>query len=534
MSFNLGDIFEIVADAIEADAPAIFCDGVELTWKEFDRRSNALARRLLDSGLDLQSKVGLYMRNGEDYLISFVACLKARLVPFNVNYRYGASEIAYLLENADCETLIYDVDFAPIVSAIPEAANLKIRIVSRGETRGVESLGEIYKCDGSPIGNMRSADDLIFIYTGGTTGLPKAVMWPSGALWENSLPGVSVAGREPPVTLEKLAEQIRSGEGRMRFHIAPPLMHGTGLLSAIGILFRGGSVVLTGRPTFDAVQVVEELDKFQCDGLVIVGDAFARPILDVLKSNPDKFDVSQMRAISSSGMMWSAEVKTGLLKFMPNCYMIDSLGASESSGFAQSIVTKGVEPGEAIFNLTGSKVINPDDLSPVEPGSGEIGILAKSGPQPLGYYKDPERTARTYVTIEGQRYVLGGDHATIEADGTIKLLGRGSNCINTAGEKVYPEEVEEALKTHHAVNDALVFGIPDPRFGQCVAAIVSTTAPTKINELIQHVRQKLAGYKAPRDIVVVDTVPRAANGKADYSSAKAIFDTETQGSTPAI
>lgn len=533
MTYNLGDIFETVANAIEPDAPAILCDGAVVSWKEFDRRSNALARRMLDAGLGVQAKVGLYMRNGADYMTAFVACLKARLVPFNVNYRYGASEIAYLLENADCEALIFDADFAPVVSEISAAADLALRIVARGTAEGAEPIKAAYGGDGSPLGNVRSQDDLIFTYTGGTTGMPKAVMWPSGALWLNSLPGVSLPGREPPVTLDRLAEQIRSGEGRMRFHIAPPLMHGTGLLSAIGILFRGGSLVLTGRPTFEAECIVDELDRLRCDGLVIVGDAFARPILTALQAHPGKYDVSHIRAISSSGMMWSAEVKTGLLDFMPNCYMIDSLGASESSGFAQSIVTKGVVPGDAKFNLTGAKVIKPDDLTPVEPGSGDIGILAKGGPQPLGYYKDPERTARTYVTIDGERYVLGGDHATVDADGTIKLLGRGSNCINTAGEKVYPEEVEEALKTHPAAIDALVFGIPDPRYGQCVAAIAQACAPVDPAALIQHVRERLAGYKAPRDLVLVDTVPRAANGKADYAAAKLMFDTAMTGKVSA-
>jgi 3-oxocholest-4-en-26-oate---CoA ligase len=524
MTYNLGDIFETVARAIEPGAVAILCDGVELNWHEFDRRSNALARRLFDAGLGLQAKVGLYMRNGEDYLIAFVACLKARLVPFNVNYRYGTDEVAYLLDNADCEALIFEADFAAVVEAIPAAVDLKLRIVTRGHAAGAEPIAAAYAGDGSPLGNSRSPDDLVFTYTGGTTGLPKAVMWPSGALWLNSLPGVTLPGREPPVTLEKLAAQIHSGEGRMRFHIAPPLMHGTGLLSAIGILFRGGSVVLTGSPTFEPVMVLDDLERLHCDGLIIVGDAFARPILDNLNADPGKYNVSHIRAISSSGMMWSAEVKTGLLEHMPNCYMIDNLGASESSGFAQSIVTKGVEPCDAKFNLTGARVIKPDDLMPVEPGSGEIGILAKGGPQPLGYYKDPERTAQTYVTIDGERYVLGGDHAMVEADGTIKLLGRGSNCINSGGEKVYPEEVEEALKTHPVVNDALVFGIPDPRYGQCVAAIVSTSANVDPADLIQHVRVKLAGYKAPRNVVAVKRVPRAANGKADYPAAMTMFD----------
>ncbi len=527
MSYSLGDAFEAVANAIEPDAPAILCDGELVTWSEFDRRSNSLARRLLGAGLETGAKVGLYMRNGPDYLIAFSACLKARLASFNVNYRYGPEEVAYLLDNADCEALIFDADFAAVVAAIPAAAALKLRIVARGTAEGAEPIEATFACDDSPIGIARSEDDLVLTYTGGTTGMPKAVMWPSGALWHASLTGLAVAGKEPPVTLEKLADQIRSGEGRMRFYIAPPLMHGTGLLSAVCMLLRGGSVVVSGRPSFDAARVIESIEQLGCEGVVIVGDAFARPMLDVLRADPGRHDVSHVRCISSSGMMWSAEVKTGLLEFMPDCYLIDALGASESSGFAQSITTRGTEPGDAKFNLTGAKVLNPETLEPVPPGSGEIGIIAKSGPLPLGYYKDPERTARTYVTIDDERYVLGGDHALVEADGTIKLLGRGSNCINTAGEKVYPEEVEETLKTHPAVTDALVFGTPDPRFGQCVMAVVSATAPVGEAELIAHVRSRLAAYKAPRNVVTVDRVPRAANGKADYPAARALFDAAT-------
>ncbi len=524
MTYSLGDIFDTVAGAIEPDAPAIFCDGAVTSWATFDAVSNALARRLIAAGLSDQAKVGLYMRNGTDYLAAFAACCKARMAPFNVNYRYGPAELAYLLDNADCEALIYDADFAPVVAVMPEAARLKLRLVARGRADGAEPIESAYGGDGTPLGNARSPEDLVLTYTGGTTGLPKAVMWPQGALWLNSIPGVALPGRDPPTTLDKLAAQIRTGEGRMRFHIAPPLMHGTGLLSAIGILFRGGSVVVSGRPSFDAEAVVDEIETLRCDGLIIVGDAFARPILDVLRAAPERHDVSHMRCISSSGMMWSAEVKTGLLDFMPDCYMIDGLGASESSAFAQSIVTRGMAPGDARFNLTGARVLHPETLAPIAPGSGEIGILAKGGPLPRGYYKDPERTARTYVTIEGERYVLGGDHATIEADGTIRLLGRGSGCINTAGEKVYPEEVEETLKTHGAVSDALVFGTPDPRYGQCVAAVASVAAPVDPSALIAHVRAHLASYKAPRTVVIVDRVPRADNGKADYPAARAMFD----------
>jgi len=349
-------------------------------------------------------------------------------------------------------------------------------------------------------------------------------MWPSGAMWENLAPGLALSGAPPPPTREALGAQVRTGEGRFRFYIAPPLMHGTGLVTALGILLRGGSVVMSGRPSFDAERVVQDLKRLQCDGLSIVGDAFARPILEVLRASPGRYDVSHIRVVSSSGMMWSPEVKLGLLDFMPHAYLMDGLGASESSTFAASTTTRDSKPGEARFDLTGAIVVRPDDLKPVKPGSGEIGILAKSGPLPLGYYKDAERTARTYVIINGARYVLGGDHATIEADGSIKLLGRGSNCINTAGEKVYPEEVEEALKTHPAVQDSLVFGIPDPRYGQAVVAVASLGGPVDANALISHVRHRLAPYKAPRQIVFVRETPRAPNGKADYVTARALFE----------
>ncbi len=524
MSENLADVFETVAQSIEPDAPAILCDGSEITWSDLDKMSNALARRLLDAGIGLQGKVGLYMRNSPDYLIAFVACLKARLVPFNVNYRYGAEEIEYLLENADCEALIFDAEFAPVVAEAPSAKTLRLRATSCGEAEGAETLALVYAGNNQPLTIERTPDDLLFIYTGGTTGLPKAVMWPSGAMWINLIPGLALPDQAPPETREALALQIRSGEGRLRFYVAPPLMHGTGLLSAIGIMLRGGNIVLSSRHSFDPELVVRELQELKCDGLIIVGDAFARPILDVLRADPHRYDLRSMQGIVSSGMMWSPDVKTGLLEFMPDAYLIDGLGASESSGFATSTTSRDSTPGDAKFDLTGAVVLRPDDLKPVEPGSGEIGILAKAGPLPIGYYKDPERTARTYVNIDGVRHVLGGDHATVEADGSIHLLGRGSHCINTAGEKVYPEEVEEALKTHNAVSDALVFGIPDERFGQAVVAVASTRSAVQPADLVEHVRQKLARYKAPRHLKLVETVPRAPNGKADYGAAKEMFE----------
>lgn len=524
MVVSLGEVFETIANNIEPDAPAVFCDGEILSWSELDRASNALGHRLIAAGLNAQSKVGLYLRNGPDYLIGVAACLKARLCPFNINYRYGSDEISYLLDNADCEALLFDAEFASVVTDIKDPGTIKIKLVGRGTAPDAEELSTVYQGNSAPIDNIRDPDDILMVYTGGTTGLPKGVMWTMRALWANLLPGLTLPNQRPPDSMKALGAQIRSGEGRLRFNIAAPLMHGTGLFSALGILFRGSSLVLSGRPSFDPVEIVTEVQDLRCDGLVIVGDAFARPILDVLQAEPDKYDVSHVRAVVSSGMMWSPEVKLGLLEHMPNASLVDGLGASESSGLATSVTTRDNPPGEARFELTGSVVLHPDDLTPVRPGSGEIGILAKGGPQPLGYYKDPERTAATYVEIDGERYVLGGDHATVELDGSIRLLGRGSHCINTAGEKVYPEEVEQSLKTHRAVSDALVFGVADRKFGQSVAAVASVSEPVEIEDLIVHVRSAIASYKAPRRLVLVDEVPRAPNGKADYQSAKDLFE----------
>ncbi len=526
MSKSLGDIFETVARNIDPEAPSVLCDGKILTWSEFDQASNALGRRLLDVGLGLQAKVGLYMRNSPDYLIAFAACVKARLCPFNINYRYGPEEVAYLLDNADCEALIFDCEFAQVVTAIPSTATLRLRISAHGAATGAELISKTCAGNGEFLEISRDPDDLILLYTGGTTGLPKGVMWTSGIVWENLLPGLALPGKTPPRTLEALGAQIYSGEGRYRVYIAPPLMHGTGLVAALGALFRGGSVVLSGRPSFDPERMLQEVQDLHCVSLSIVGEAFARPLLDVLRGAPGRFDVSHVLAVTSSGMMWSPETKLGLLEFMPKAQLVDALSASEAPAFATMVTTRDSAPKNVQFQLTGAVVLRPEDLTPIRPGYGEVGVIAKAGilPLPLGYYKDPERTARTYVMINGVRHMVGGDHATVEADGSIRLLGRGSHCINTGGEKVYPEEVEEALKTHSEVRDALVFGIPDPRFGQTVAAVVSTRKSIPVDELDSHVRNCLAGYKVPRRIVLVGVVPRGPNGKADYSAARFIFE----------
>lgn len=523
MTVNFGDVFDAVARHVPAEAPAILCDGETTTWAQFDHRSNALARALLAAGLGRQAKVALFMRNGPDYLIAFVAALKAGLAPVNINYRYSLAELAYLLDNSDSEAVVFDVEFAEAVTALTLRHPLRALFSARGAAPGAEALAGVYAGDGAPLPSGRDPQDIFLLYTGGTTGMPKGVMWTSQALWETLAAAPSRAGA-PMAALDDLTAGVRDAATRLRFNIPPPLMHGTGLFAALSILARGGSVVCSARRSFDPLATVEELETLRCDGLVIVGDAFARPILDVLRGAPRPYDLAHISLVVSSGMMWSPEVKTGLLEHMPNAVLSDGLGASESAGVGYATTSRGQPPAEARFELSPSvKVVRPDDLTPVEPGSGEVGVIAKAGGLPLGYYKDAERTARTYVLIDGVRHILGGDHATVEADGAIRLLGRGSHCINTAGEKVYPEEVEEALKTHPAVTDALVFGLDDARYGQSIAAVVAASAEARPDELIAHVRARLAAYKAPKVLTIHPAVPRAVNGKADYAAARILF-----------
>ena len=528
MAFGYGDVFDAVAVAVLPGDAAIHCDGETVTWDAFAARTNALARSLITAGLKPGAKVGQYMRNSPEYAIAFVAALKARIAPVNVNYRYGPDELFYLFDNSDSEVVFFDAAFADNARELrPRLPSVRLWVSVGARVDGFAYFDDLTEGDGSKLDVVRSPEDMFLLYTGGTTGLPKGVMWPSATWWDVLAPGrAPQLGLEPPATLEALQAQIRSGEGRAPVYVAPPLMHGTGMFTAFSALSKGAPAVMTRSIHFDPNAALDAMTRLRCGGMAIVGDAFAKPLLDALRAEPDRYDVTSMRTVTSSGMMWSPEVKQGLLEFMPDVSLYDSFGASEGTGLGVSITTRTAGPDEARFDAPNTIVVRLGDFTPVTPGSGEVGLVAKWGNLPLGYYKDPEKTARTYVTINGVRHLLSGDHATVEADGKIKLLGRGSHCINSGGEKIYPEEVEEALKTHPAVADALVFGRPDPRFGQTIAAVVGLEerASLEANDLIAHVRERLAHYKAPRQIVFASYVPRAPNGKPDYETARKIFE----------
>ena len=461
MAFGYGDVFDAVGDAVRPDDPAIFYDGKVMNWAQFTATTNALARAFAKARLKPGAKVAEYLRNGPGYAQVFVAAMKGRFAPVNVNYRYGPDELVYLLDNCDAEVVAFDADFADNVRTIrPRLPGVKLWVCVGARVDGFDHLDDLTAGDGSKLDIERSPDDLFLLYTGGTTGMPKGVMWPSHVWWEVLAPGrAPVLGMEPPATLEVLQAQVRSGEGRAPVYIAPPLMHGTGMFTGFGALSKGAPIVVTHSARFDAPTALDAMTRHQTGGMAIVGDAFAKPLLDALRAEPSRYDVKAMRTITSSGMMWSPEVKQGLFEFMPDVALFDSFGASEATGLGASITIKDMKPEDAKFDAPNTIVVRAADHTPVTPGSGEVGLVAKWGNLPLGYYKDAEKTAKTYVEINGVRHLISGDHATVEADGKIRLLGRGSHCINSGGEKIYPEEVEESLKSHPKVVDALVFGL---------------------------------------------------------------------------
>ncbi len=526
--WNFGDILDAVAPAIPPDAPAFIQGDRVVNWGEATRATNNMARALIARGAKPGDKIAIYMRNRPEYLMALAAGWKARLTHVNVNYRYTPDEVWYIFDNSDAQTVVYASEFRDAIIEIqPRLPKVKtwIEVSSDGKTAPFAEPFERLSDDGNggPLDIQRSGDDLFFIYTGGTTGMPKGVMWEHREMRELTLAQARMMGPVPE-TLEELTEHTRKiGPGG---HIlpTPPLMHGTGLLTAMGTMMAGGCVILLDGATFDAEEALKAIDAHKPTTLVIVGDSFGKPILNALNAAPGKYDVSSVAMIVSSGVMWSLEVKKGMLEHMPGAILSDGFSSSEAIGMGASIMAKGVEVQTAKFMLGPRCKVFDEDDNPVEPGSGVAGMVAIGPPNPLGYYKDEEKTARTFRTIGGVRYSIPGDWCVVEADGTLTLLGRGNACINTAGEKVFPEEVEEALKTHPSVEDALVVGMPDEKWGQAVTGVVRLTEGHALDEdaLRAHVRRSLAGYKTPKRIVATDTDIRASNGKADYPTAKTI------------
>lgn len=524
--WNYADVWETIAETIP-DAVAQVQGARRLTWAELDRRADGLAATLMDAGVARGDKVAQYLFNAPEYLESFFAATKIGLVPVNTNYRYGAGELAYLWNDSEAVAVVFHGSFTERVDEVrPQVPAVKVWLHVDDGTGSCPGWAVPYEHAAAssaartraPWG--RSGDDLIFLYTGGTTGMPKGVMWRHADLYAHSNSGTPIDPEE--ADLEHVRRRAARGDhARAGVALMPasPLMHGTGMTMGMAGLRVAGSVVLLEGRSFDARECVDVIARERVYGVAIVGDAFARPMLDVLDASPETWDLSCVRLVTSAGVMWSEPVKQGLLAHLPNAQLSDGFASSEAFGMGGSVSSRkeGVR-STGTFTLGDDARVVTEDGRDVVAGSGEPGLVAVGGPQPLGYYKDAEKTAKTFRVIDGKRYSIPGDWATVAADGTLQLLGRGSVCINTGGEKVFPEEVEEVLKTHAAVRDVLVVGVPDDRFVEAICAVVELNGGTRPEpaELIAHVKERLAHFKAPRHVLIVDSVGRAPNGKADY------------------
>lgn len=519
--WNLADVWETIATEVPERA-ALVHGNRRVSWAEFDRRAAGVAAALLNAGAVRDDKVAIYLHNRPEYLETTFAVAKVAMVPVNTNYRYLEDELVYLWDNADAVAVVFEGQFASRIEAVRDRLP-KVRTwfwVDDG--KGACPLWAQRYEDAAQSGKVpeptwaRSADDLVMIYTGGTTGIPKGVMWRQDDLFRS----FNTQGDPEVADLGVVAQRVRSSRAPVGLP-ACPLMHGTGFLIALNQLNQGGTVITLEGASFDPDALLDAVEHESVTVLAIVGDSFARPLVAALDDNPGRWDLSSLKVIMSSGVMWSAPIKEGLLRHAPDVVLADLLGSSEALGMGTSVTSRNAVASTAGFTLGANAIVLDDEDRPVAAGSGAVGRLAVKAITPVGYYKDPEKSARTFKEIDGERWSIPGDFATVEADGTLRLLGRGSVCINTGGEKVFPEEVEEALKTHPSVRDAIVVGVANERFGEAICAVVECRDERATpDELIAHVKGQLAGYKAPRHVLIVESLGRAPNGKADYAATR--------------
>lgn len=532
MKWHFADIWETVADAVP-DQEAVVHGTSRRSWADYENRAARLAQVFTDHGLGPVSKVALFSYNNPEYLEAQFGIFKFRGVPINVNYRYFETELIYLFDNSDSEALVFQAQFAERIAAIRDRLpNIKLFLEiddgSGGHLDGAVAYEDAIKTTDPMPRIERSEDDIYMLYTGGTTGMPKGVMYRHGDFSEGLMLGYDVRGLPRPTDARELSltvQALRDAGASPRSIPGCPLMHGTGMwLGAMIPHHMGGTVVTFTNTHFDAHALWQLAADEKATDIAIVGDAFAKPMLKALeaaKAGGTPFDLTPLVLLISSGVMFTTDVKRGILEHV-DCTIFDAMGSTEGS-MGSSVMNRETPASEtAKFVMNETTKVFTDDGREVKPGSGEIGMIANGGFTPIGYFKDEEKSAVTFREIDGHRYSFPGDYATIAEDGTLVLLGRGSVCINTGGEKVFPEEVEEAVKSHPDVYDCLVVGVTDERFGERVTAVTSFLSGRQVGEgdLIEWLHGKLAGYKLPRSIVAVPEVQRAANGKADYKWAK--------------
>ncbi len=530
MALNIADLAEHAIDAVP-DRVALICGDEQLTYAQLEEKANRLAHYLISQGVKKDDKVGLYCRNRIEIVIGMLGIVKAGAILVNVNFRYVEGELKYLFENSDMVALIHERQYSDrVANVLPELPLLKtILVVDDGSDNDFQRYGgvEFYSAiaDSSPERDFgpRSADDIYLLYTGGTTGFPKGVMWRHEDIYRVLFGGTDFATGEPIADEYDLSKQAVANPPMIRLPI-PPMIHGATQSATWMALFTGHTVVL--MPEFDADAAWRMIHEHKINLLFFTGDAMARPLLDALLAHQDagnEYDLSSLFLLASTAALFSTSLKEKFLELLPNRIITDSIGSSETGFGGTSIVAKGQShTGGPRVTIDKTTKVLDEDGNEVVPGSGVRGIIAKCGHIPVGYFKDEKKTAETFRTYNGVRYAIPGDYAEVEADGSVTMLGRGSVSINSGGEKIYPEEVEAALKGHPDVFDALVVGVPDERFGQHVAAVVQPRdgARPTLADLDAFVRSEIAGYKVPRSLWLVDEVKRSPAGKPDYRWAK--------------
>ncbi len=521
--FNLADLFEAAVDAF-GEREYVVADGVRRTYAEMEARANRLAHHLAAQGIGPGDHVGIYSYNSVEWVETAWAVFKLRAVWININYRYVEEELRYLFTNADLVALVHQREFSPHVATLaPELPDLRHVIVIEDGTDFPDPVpGAVHYEDamaaGSPERDFgpRSGDDLYILYTGGTTGMPKGVVWRHEDVF------YALGGGTDPMAntrIERPEQMVEKGRAGAVTHLpVAPLMHGATQWSVMGQSFVGSKIVLMSKFEPDAVWRLIGAEKVNT--LMITGDAMGKPLAETLEANADQYDLSSLLAVVSTAALFSAPVKDEFFRLLPDIFITDAVGSSESGNNGLTVISPGhtaMKSGPTVHVL-GKTVVLDEHLQKVEPGSGVIGKIARSGDIPIGYYNDPVKTAEVFFELDGVRHVMPGDFATVEADGSVTLLGRGSIVINSGGEKIFPEEVESAVRSHPDVTDAIVVGAPDERWGQTVAAIVAPRpgrTPT-LESVQEHCRTSIAGYKVPRLLFEVDAIQRSPSGKPDY------------------
>jgi 3-oxocholest-4-en-26-oate---CoA ligase len=530
MNESLATLWEHVAAAIPGQV-AVRHQARAWTFAEFEARSARLAGALAESGVGRGTRVACLQYNGAEFLQTLFATLKLSAVPVNVNYRYLEDELVHLLADSEAEAIVFHSSLADRVEAVlPRLPRVRTVVQVPDEPRplvpGARDL-DAFMAGTEPFpSSRRSGQDQMLVYTGGTTGLPKGVVWTHSALFQaTAFSAYRAAGKEPPDTLERAVQLVIElrDEGKRTVSLpVVPLMHTTGLFVTIGTLLVGGTVVFSPARSLDPAAILSLVEEVGVTQLVIAGNAVARPLVEEIERADGAgrpYDLSSLVRITSSGVAWTDDVKRSFLERKPT-QLVEILGATEGGPYAVAVASSVDDLPSRFLPAPGTAILR-DDGTPVAPASDEIGVLAFRGPMPEGYHNDPDRTAITYRRIDGERYAIAGDYARYGVDGSIELLGRGSAVVNTGGEKVYTKEVEDALLSHPAVDDCVVVGVPDERWGEAVTAIVQLGGKAaSVDEIVDHVGTRLAGYKKPRHVVVVDVLRRGPNGKIELRWAR--------------